>query len=255
MDVRMINPSATSDGVKTTLDPALDPFSPANGYEAGGKAHYPPEFQERYYKAQAATMNQLIVKAQQIREQVRAGKLADPAVDRVTIPSFGMGCHLGNLDNGIDQLMKTREPRRLLKNDGSIVTEVIKSVASGGGFGAGQPPAPSSSTSRHFLSRVAVRATDSMSGVEYCSANTATVCNAQNIRVPVLFIAAGAGNFIADEELMYQTSPAKDKEFIVVEGATHGGQPCRQCGQTPDQYASSERNMYDYIASWINKRF
>jgi hypothetical protein len=54
---------------------------------------------------------------------------------------------------------------------------------------------------------------------------------------------------------MYQTSPAKDKEFIVVEGATHGGQPCRQCGNTPEQYANSERNMYDYIASWIRKRF
>ncbi len=255
MDVRMINPSVADGSGTSAADPALDPFSAANGYQAGGKSHYSPEFQQRYYKAQAAVMTRLIAQAQQLREQARSGKLADPAADRVTIPSFGMTCHLGNLDNGIDLLMKTREPRRLLKNDGSIVTEVVRSVASGGGFGAGQPPAPSSSTSGRFLSRVAVRATDSINGVEYCSANTATVCNAQNIRVPVLFIAAGAGNFIADEELMYQTSPAKDREFIVVEGATHGGQPCRQCGSTPDQFANSERNMYDYIASWINKRF
>ena len=255
MDLRMINPSVMRDGEKAAAEPALDPFSPANGYQAGGKSHYSPEFQQRYFMAQAAVMNQLIAKALQIREQARAGKATDPATDKVTIPSFGMSCHLGNLDNGIEQFMNTREPRRLLKNDGTIATEVIKSVASGGGFGAGQSPAPSTSTSGHFLSRVAVRATDSMNGVEYCSANTATVCNAQNIHVPVLFIAAGAGNFIADEELMYQTSPAKDKEFIVVEGATHGGQPCRQCGQSPEQYANSERNMYDYIASWVNKRF
>ena len=53
---------------------------------------------------------------------------------------------------------------------------------------------------------------------------------------------------------MYMTAPAKDNEFIVVEGATHGGQPCRQCGEAPGQYANSERNMYDHIAAWIQKR-
>jgi hypothetical protein len=71
----------------------------------------------------------------------------------------------------------------------------------------------------------------------------------------VLFIPAGAGGFIADEEIMFENSPAKDKEFIVVEGALHGGQPCKQCEKTPGQYSNSERNMYDYITDWITTRF
>ena len=45
------------------------------------------------------------------------------------------------------------------------------------------------------------------------------------------------------------------KEYIVVEGALHGGQPCRACEKIPGQYANSERNMYDYIRDWINERF
>ncbi|MFB3777723.1 MAG: hypothetical protein ACE141_08930 [Bryobacteraceae bacterium] len=255
MDVRMINPSVSSDGLKIRVDPALDAFNPGNGYRPGGEARYPPEFQERYFKAQAQVMGQLIAKAQKLREQVRSGEITDPTADRVAILGFGRSSHLGNLDPGIDQFMRTRQPRRLLRNDGSIVTEPIRSVARGSLASPSTRVEVSEATSARFLSRIAVRATDSINGVEYCSANSATVCNVGSIRVPVLFIPAGAGNFIADGELMFEASPAKDKEFIVVEGATHGGQPCTQCEQTPGQYSSSERNMYDYIASWIRARF
>jgi hypothetical protein len=135
------------------------------------------------------------------------------------------------------------------------VTEPIRSVATGGSAPPSTRLDVSEANSARFLSRIAVRATHSISGVEYCSANSATVCNVQSIRVPVLFIPAGAGNFIADGELMFEISSAKDKELIVVEGATHGGQPCRPCEKTQGQYANSERNMYDYMAAWMKTRF
>jgi hypothetical protein len=54
---------------------------------------------------------------------------------------------------------------------------------------------------------------------------------------------------------MYERSPAKDKEYIVVEGALHGGQPCKSCEKIPEQYANSETNLYNYISAWIKKRF
>ena len=255
MDLRMINPSVSSDGLKFRVDPALDPSNPKNGFHPSGPSHYPPDFQERYFKAQAQVMGQLIAKAQQLKARVRSGEITDPTADKVAILGFGMSSHLGNVDTGIDSLMKTRQPRRLLRNDGSIVTETIRSVAAGGFAPNSTRLGVSEGTSARFLSRMAVRATDSVNGVDYCTANSATVCNSQSIRVPVLFIAAGASNFIADEELMFETSPAKDKEYIVVEGATHGGQPCKQCEKTPGQYSNSERNMYDYISKWINQRF
>ncbi len=50
----MIDPSITDESDPLSVDPALDPFSPANGYRPGkaGGATYSPEFIERYRKAQ-----------------------------------------------------------------------------------------------------------------------------------------------------------------------------------------------------------
>jgi hypothetical protein len=255
MDLRMVNPSVTTDGLKLRIDPKLDPFNPENGFNPNGPSHYSSEFQENYFEAQAQVMGQLIARAQQLQARVRSGEITDPTADRVAILGFGMNSHLDALDPSIDSLMKTRQPRRLLRNDGSIVTEVIRSVSVGSPAPAPARLGASEGTSARFLSRMAVRATHSVNGVDYCTASSATVCNTRSIRVPVLFIPAGAGGFMADEELMFETSPAKDKEFIVVEGAMHGGQPCKQCEKTPGQYSNSERNMYSYISDWIHKRF
>jgi hypothetical protein len=255
MDLRMVNPSVSTDGLKLRVDPALDPFDPKNGFNPNGPSHYSAEFQEKYFKGQAHVMSQLIAKAQKLQERVRSGEITDPTADKVAILGFGMNTHLDALDPNIDALVQTRQPHQLLKNDGSITTQIIRSV---GVVGHVPPPdrkGVSEATSSRFLSRSAVRATDSVSDVDYCSANSATECNTRYIHVPVLFIPSGASDFIADEELMFDTSPSKDKEYIVVEGALHGGQPCTQCEKTPGQYSNSERNMYDYMAAWINKRF
>src|SRR5438270_8246046 len=40
--------------------PELDPFNPRNGFNPEGPSRYPPEFQARYFKAQAHRMNKLI---------------------------------------------------------------------------------------------------------------------------------------------------------------------------------------------------
>jgi len=48
---------------------------------------------------------------------------------------------------------------------------------------------------------------------------------------------------------------SKDKDYIVVEGATHGATPCTECEKTPGQYSNSVKNFFDYVAMWINSRF
>ncbi len=42
--------------------------------------------------------------------------------------------------------------------------------------------------------------------------------------------------------------------MIVIEGATHGLTPCTRCETTPDQYANSVKNFFDYVRDWIAKR-
>jgi hypothetical protein len=69
----------------------------------------------------------------------------------------------------------------------------------------------------------------------------------------------GGHYFIRDGEKIYDMANSADKDFIVIEGATHGGTPCRECmpdGQKYDgRYDNAVKNNFDYLASWINKRF
>ena len=56
-------------------------------------------------------------------------------------------------------------------------------------------------------------------------------------------------------QIHYEMAASKDKDFIVIEGATHGITPCTACEQTPGQYSNSVKNLFDYIRDWTNKRF
>lgn len=254
MDLRMINPSLTVQGETVIVDPTLDPYNPANGFNPKGPSHYAAAFQKRYFAAQAAVMARLVAKAQAIKAGVAAGAISNPADKQMFVPGVGFANHLDELDPGVAVTTSTVRPERLLLNDGTIVTRQINSTMVGHPESAAMRNDTMSSPTQ-FLSRSSVRAKDSMTGVDWCSGNSVTVCNTRSIHVPVLFIPAGANNFIGDDERMFDGSPSTDKEYIVVEGALHGGDPCVKCETTPGQYANSTKNQFDYIASWINKRF
>jgi hypothetical protein len=68
-------------------------------------------------------------------------------------------------------------------------------------------------------------------------------------------IAAYAHYFIRDNERQYDLARSKDKDFIVIEGATHGFTPCQPCETSPGQYSNAVKNLFDYIANWMNARF
>ena len=60
--MRGLNPAFVEDKQtgKVRVIAALDPFSPANGYNPHGTSHYSGAFLSRYFKAQATRMNDLI---------------------------------------------------------------------------------------------------------------------------------------------------------------------------------------------------
>ena len=110
-------------------------------------------------------------------------------------------------------------------------------------------------TLRSFLSANAIRATDSLDNIDWCSSNNSTDCAVKSISVPVLVTAMGAHYFVRDSEVHYEMAASKDKDFIVIEGATHGGTPCAPCETTPGQYSNTVKNLFDYVAKWINSRY
>jgi pimeloyl-ACP methyl ester carboxylesterase len=254
--VRDINPALLDESDPGKVDPNLDPFNPSNGYRPDGSATYPEAFKQKYFKAQADRMNKLIERALARRKQMKAGTDIYPD-DDVFLVVRGNGARLMELDTSIHHA--TLQPRKLLKNDGTISTQIVESVRH---FTKGQKESNSSFTGgtrlltiRSFLGANAVRSTNSMDGIDWCSSNNSVPCAVQQISVPVLFTAMGGHYFIRDNEIHYEMSASKDKDFVIIEGATHGIAPCTECETTPGQYSNTVKNFFDYLMKWINARF
>lgn len=68
-----IDPSLTDESDAFSVDPALDPFDPANGYAEGGAARYAPDFITRYRAAQRARVERIDAYAlEKVRERAEA---------------------------------------------------------------------------------------------------------------------------------------------------------------------------------------
>src|SRR5262249_10235465 len=153
------------------IDPALDPFNPKNGFNPNGPSHYSPEFQQRYFRAQAERMNRLIDDALDRMKQMKEGKYPYRD-DDVFVITYVKGARLISLDPSLRD--RTAQPRKLLKNDGSISTQIVESAMH---YGAPARTAGSFRdtarvlTVRSFLTTNAIRATNSQDGIDYCSTN------------------------------------------------------------------------------------
>ena len=254
--LRAINPALVNEGDPRQVKPELDPFNPKNGYNPSGPSQYTDEFKQRYFKAQADRMNRLIDVALEKTKRMKEGKDAYPD-DDVFLVVRGEGARLMDIDLSIHH--STLKPQKLLKNDGTIVTQIVESVRrptrASEKLNASFEGGTRLLTLRSFLSANAIRATDSMDVIDWCSSNNSTPCALRNISVPLLVTAMGGHYFIRDNEIHYEVAASADKDFIVLEGATHGIRPCTACETTPGQYSNSVKNYFDYVQKWINARF
>jgi hypothetical protein len=253
--VRSINPAVVNERRPERLNPKLDPFNPENGYNPNGSSTYSEQFKKRYFAAQADRMNKLIDDALLRLREIEEGPYPDD--DAPFIISKGDAARLMELDLSIHH--STAKPQKLLKNDGTIVTQIVESVRLADptlvDLNATFEGGTRFLTVRSFLSANAIRATDSMDGIDDCSSNNSTPCALRKISVPILIGAMGAHYFIRDNEIHYEVAASADKDFVVIEGATHGITPCVPCEQFPGQYSNTVKNFFDYIATWINARF
>jgi pimeloyl-ACP methyl ester carboxylesterase len=256
--LRSLNPALLSESDPHEIDPALDPFDRKNGFNPAGPSKYSEAFKQKYFKAQADRMNRLIAGALSKRQRMHneAEAFSD---DDVFLVVRGEGARLMELDPSIHHA--TLKPQKLLKNDGTIATQIVESVRPAP-MTPGAPARNASFTNgtrlltlRSFLSANAIRARDSMDDIDWCSSNNSTPCALRSITIPVLITAMGAHYFIRDNEIHYEAAASADRDFIVVEGATHGIRPCTPCEKTPGQYGNSVKNYFDYVAKWINARF
>jgi hypothetical protein len=234
--LRSVNP-ALVDETTGRVDPKLDPFSPKNGFIPNGPSHYSEAFKKSYFAAQSARMNRLIAIAQRQIKNIEAGKNVYSDDAPFNLPGFD-NARLMSLD--LSSRYTTAQPEKLLKNDDTVVKQLVESVA---------PPRPELAklnrtfgegargglTIRSFLSSNAIRSTDSMDEkqIDLCSSNNSTPCMLQNVSVPLLAVAHQASfqNLIQEVEYNYLSAKSADKDFIVVEGSMTSIGACINCAK------------------------
>src|SRR6266498_5177452 len=190
--LRSVNP-ATSDIRGGRADPKLDPFAANNGFNPNGSSRYSELFKKNYFAAQSARMNRLIDIALGQLQRIETGKDIYTDDGPFNIPGFD-NARLLSLDSSIRHT--TLQPEKLLKNDGTVVKQVVESIA---------PSRPELArlnrtvsegargglTVRSFLSSNAIRSTNSMDEkqIDLCSSNNSTPCMVQSVSVPLLAVA------------------------------------------------------------------
>jgi hypothetical protein len=244
------------------LNKTLDPFDPAHGYNdltpvhhPDGDSHYSQSFVDKYSQAQSRRMNGLIKDALAIKRRIELGQ-QDPDDDAFILNR--VNARLVQLTTEVHCC--TVNPQRLLRDSTETLTppQIIHTVrVPTPEIKEDDETAPEEHTITSFLTANAIRSHHSLDDLDWCSTNNSTVCAVRVISVPTLVLTHQGHYFIRDGEQIFEESAALDKQFVVIEGSTHGGTNCNDCatywGTGP--YVNVTKNIYNFIASWANARF
>ena len=238
------------------VNPTLDPWDPAHGYNAAGDSAYPDDFVARYTDAQSRRMNGLIQEAQLLKRKIELGIVATPDPNDLTqhpFPLYRANARLVQLTTGVQCC--TEEPTRLLRDvdgltDPPAIVHTVRVPTPDIREDDQDPTVYEDLSLGSFLSANAIKSKNSLDEVrmDWCSTNNSTPCAAARIRVPTLVMAMQGHYFIRDGEFIYESSASPDKEFLVVQGATHGLGNCGNCPGGP--YRNVSNNLWNYVAAW-----
>jgi hypothetical protein len=245
------------------LDPNLDMFNPANGFNSKG-SHYSAEFESRLFAAEGALMNKLIAKAQERLGLIEAGKGRFKDDEPFIIPSaYGVFNRLNAQDVNLQS--STRNAWPLLHPDGTVTTEVIHTVRTPR-FEQSSTPSlahgATTTTVRKFLSTWAIRTTtdyhydaNNLYGVDFSSNYSNEVTAIAGITKPLLQMGMTGSYEFFNSEIAREHAVSTDKTLVYLEGATHGFTPCKECavakGLPENYYGDTTKTLYDYIDTWL----
>jgi hypothetical protein len=225
----------------------LEALAELNAIAVGGGC-YSATLVDAYSQAQSRRMNGLIAQAQRIQREIARGT-RDPADNR--LPVHGVGPRLSELDATIRG--RTSRPAKLLKDDSSIVTQLVGSTrATDRRVWEKEPQGTEWHTATSFLSAFAIRSGHALDSLDWCSSNNSVPCAVARISVPLLVIAAQGHYFVRDGEVIHEMAASSDKAFLVVEGLTHRLENCLDCIGNPTVRASD--NLWAYVVGWTAVR-
>ena len=230
-----IDPSVIDEGDAFSVDPALDPFDPANGYAEKGEARYAPAFVERYRAAQQARVERVDAYAlrkvferadarKRIRDGIARGQDAARAAHTPIFPVWRTDADLRCWDLSID-------PSR--RHPGSLWgTNPFASNYGGVGFGRVCTPESWLSTWSSIRSNASMKK-----------------C-APTIEQPTLLIEFTGDNstFPGEVDVLFGLVGARDKVRFAFDG-DHHGRPLADDAPNPKIQVGTR------LRDWIGDRF
>lgn len=256
-----VDPAVIDGSSGIRLDPSLDMFNPANGFNPKGST-YSEAFKKKFFAAQAAKNNAIVKMAQDRLAAIEAGKGMFKDDEIFVYPGGYIGANK-LMTSDISLMADTRRAWPLVHPDGSITTQIIHSVRV-----PESNPSPSpflfrgaiKTTVKGFLQTYAIRADadfgydrNSIHGVQWNSSYVSPPGNVEGFSAPLLIIGMTGGREGWAAELVHDHARSPDNTLVFIEGATHGYTPCKPCETKPGQFGDTIRNTYDYADQWLSK--
>ena len=255
-----VDPAIRTGMRMTERDLAFDMFNPRNGFDpTTRKGAYSSEFTRNFFAGQAARNNEVIDYALSRLSKIEKGA-GDYKDDEPFVVPASLNARLLQAD--VRLVSSTHDAHPLLKADGTIRTQIVESVRPSL-VGETRSDLESlhgamKTTVRQFLASFAMRAgrdynmsANAITGVDWASTNTSAVVNIEGVHMPTLIVAMSCHYFLVPDEVIYNHAAASDKQYMVVEGATHGFAPCRP------GYGDTRKKVFDQVDAWLSdgKRF
>ena len=265
MTLLSLDPAVTTEDSGKNLNPDLDLFDPANGYDPKGST-YSAEFIRRYQKAQGERNNRLINTALERLHAIESGKGKYADDEPFIVPAGAQNGFNNKLFPQDTRLLsRTRKAWPLLHADGSITTQIIPCVRrakNDKSFSGLYRMGAIKSTVRTYLNSSAVRTTDdfgydedSMHGVDWLSSYNCTPGNIMGVSAPLLVMGMTGGyEFVAAEIIYEKAQKCADKKIAFVEGANHGYFTAKECEVYPGQFGDTVKTIFDYVDKWLMQK-
>lgn len=256
MTLFSVDPAVVEEGNGQKLDPALDIFNPANGYDPAG-SHYSEEFVKTFCEAQRERSNSIIARALDRLALIEKGKGAyEDDEPFVVTGASQLGACNKLFPEDVSLFSHTKKEYPVLRADGTVTTEIVRSV---------RPAAPGSrattskrgtvmTTVRNYLSERAVLAgedygihEDGATGILWDRSFSCTPANIKHVHAPILVMGmTGSYEYLVAEEV-YANVQSEDKSIAFVDGAAHNFVPIAE------KYGDTQKLVFDHLDSWLSQ--
>ncbi|MGM9521684.1 MAG: alpha/beta hydrolase [Oscillospiraceae bacterium] len=261
MTLFSIDPAIIEEGSGMKIDPELDAYNPANGYDPEGTC-YSEAFVKKFLAAQAERNNKIIERALERIWAIEHGKGLYIDDEPFPVTATSQEAPLNKIfPFDLRYMSHTKEAHTLVHKGGIETVEIVPSVrpARTAVQQSNRFKTSTLSSVRSYVSNRAVLAgsdydfrPDCAVGIEWDKAYSCTPGNAKHITAPMLVMGMTGGyEYLAAEDI-YNNSASTDKTLAFVEGASHNFSRAKDDPESVEKYGDTAKTTFDYVDKWLS---